>query len=82
MLGDWVNESDDAVVFTTCKWSDDGNFLQREFDVDVEGRIALKGTQRIGWDGQRKQFEAGSLTTGEGSPRGSCRVMATAGSPR
>jgi uncharacterized protein (TIGR02246 family) len=56
MLGDWVNESDDAVVFTSCKWSVDGNFLLRDFDVDVEGRIALKGTQRIGWDGQRKQF--------------------------
>jgi uncharacterized protein (TIGR02246 family) len=56
MLGEWVNESDDAVVFTSCKWSVDGNFLVRDFDVDVEGRIALSGTQRIGWDGQRKQF--------------------------
>ncbi len=56
MLGEWVNESDDAVVFTNCKWSADGNFLLRDFDVDVEGRIALRGTQRIGWDGQRKQF--------------------------
>jgi uncharacterized protein (TIGR02246 family) len=56
MLGEWVNESDDAVVFTSCKWSDDGNFLLREFDVDVEGRIALSGTQRIGWDGERNQF--------------------------
>jgi uncharacterized protein (TIGR02246 family) len=56
MLGEWVNESDDAAVFTSCKWSDDGNFLLRDFDVDVEGRIALRGTQRIGWDGQRKQF--------------------------
>ena len=56
MLGEWVNESDDGVVFTTCKWSDDGNFLLREFDVKVEGRIALSGTQRIGWDAQRKQF--------------------------
>jgi uncharacterized protein (TIGR02246 family) len=56
MLGEWVNESDDAVVLTNCKWSDDGNFLLREFDVEVEGRIALSGTQRIGWDSQRKQF--------------------------
>ena len=56
MLGEWVNESDDGVVYTTCKWSDDGNFLLREFDVKVEGRIALSGTQRIGWDAQRKQF--------------------------
>jgi uncharacterized protein (TIGR02246 family) len=56
MLGEWVNESDDGIVNTHCKWSDDGNFLLREFDVKVEGRIALRGTQRIGWDAQRKQF--------------------------
>jgi uncharacterized protein (TIGR02246 family) len=56
MLGEWVNESDDGIVKTNCKWSDDGNFLLREFDVKVEGRIALRGTQRIGWDAQRNQF--------------------------
>jgi uncharacterized protein (TIGR02246 family) len=56
MLGEWINESDDAVVLTSCKWSDDGNFLLREFKVEVEGRITLSGTQRIGWDAQRNQF--------------------------
>jgi uncharacterized protein (TIGR02246 family) len=56
MLGEWVNESDDGIVKTKCTWSDDGNFLLRDFDVKVEGRIALRGTQRIGWDAQRKQF--------------------------
>ena len=56
MVGEWVNESDDGIVKTRCTWSDDGNFLLREFDVNVEGRIALRGTQRIGWDAQRKQF--------------------------
>jgi uncharacterized protein (TIGR02246 family) len=56
MLGEWVNESDDGIVKTHCKWSEDGNFLLRDFAVKVEGRIALRGTQRIGWDAQRKQF--------------------------
>lgn len=56
LLGQWVNESDDANVNTTCRWSDDGNYLLREFDVKAEGRITLRGIQRIGWDGQRKQF--------------------------
>jgi uncharacterized protein (TIGR02246 family) len=56
MLGEWVNESDDGIVNTHCKWSDDGNFLLRDFDIKVEGRISLRGTQRIGWDAQRKQF--------------------------
>jgi uncharacterized protein (TIGR02246 family) len=56
MLGEWVNESDDEVVFTTCKWSDDGNFLLRNFDVKIEGCIALRGIQRIGWDPQQGRF--------------------------
>jgi uncharacterized protein (TIGR02246 family) len=56
MLGEWVNESDDAVVHIHCTWSKDGNFLLRDFGVKVEGRIALSGTQRIGWDAQRGQF--------------------------
>ena len=40
MLGEWVNESDNGIVKTNCKWSDNGNFLLREFDVKVEGSIA------------------------------------------
>ncbi|WP_406696160.1 SgcJ/EcaC family oxidoreductase [Singulisphaera sp. Ch08] len=56
MLGEWVNESDNEIVYTQCKWADEGNFLLREFDVKIEGRIALRGTQRIGWDEQQKQF--------------------------
>lgn len=56
MLGDWVNESDDAIVRIHCVWSKDGNFLLRDFELNVEGSIALSGTQRIGWDAQRKQF--------------------------
>jgi uncharacterized protein (TIGR02246 family) len=56
MVGEWVNESDDALVFTTCRWADNGNFLVRDFDMKIEGRLALRGTQRIGWDPLRKQF--------------------------
>lgn len=58
MVGDWVNESQDAVVHTTCKWSDDGNFLLREFSMKMQGEPVLSGTQRIGWDPTRRQFKA------------------------
>lgn len=70
MLGEWVNESDDAVVFTTCKWSKDGNFLLREFDVKIEGQVALSGTQRIGWDPLQKQFRTWVFDTGGGFGEG------------
>jgi uncharacterized protein (TIGR02246 family) len=76
MLGEWVNESDDGIVLTTCKWSDNGNFLLREFDVKVEGRIALSGTQRIGWDALRKQFRVWVFDDSGGFAEG---VMARAG---
>jgi uncharacterized protein (TIGR02246 family) len=70
MLGEWVNESDDATVFTTCTFSKDGNFLLREFDVKVEGRIALSGTQRVAWDAQQKQFRMWVFDTKGGFAEG------------
>jgi uncharacterized protein (TIGR02246 family) len=56
LVGDWVNEGRDAVVRTTCKWSDDGNFLLRDFTMKTRGQTVLSGTQRIGWDPVRHQF--------------------------
>jgi uncharacterized protein (TIGR02246 family) len=57
LVGDWVNESQDAVVRTTCKWSGDGNFLVRDFMVKTRGQTVMNGTQRIGWDPVRRQFK-------------------------
>jgi uncharacterized protein (TIGR02246 family) len=57
LVGDWINESQDAVVRTTCKWSEDGNFLLREFLMKSQGQTVLSGTQRIGWDPVRRQFK-------------------------
>jgi len=58
LVGDWVNESQDAVVLSTVKWSDDRNYLLRDFTVQVAGRPAIKGTQRIGWDPSLKQIRS------------------------
>lgn len=57
LVGDWVNESEDAVVSTSCDWAKGGNFLEREFTVKIQGRPALSGTQRIGWDPLKRQFK-------------------------
>jgi uncharacterized protein (TIGR02246 family) len=58
LVGDWVTESDQAVVHTTVKWSEDKHFLLRDFSITIEGSTAIKGTQRIGWDPSRKQFRS------------------------
>ena len=57
LVGDWINESQDAIVNTSCKWSDDGNFLVRDFTMKTQGQPVLSGTQRIGWDAVKCQFK-------------------------
>lgn len=50
LVGDWIDESPDSLVRTSCRWSVDGNFLLQDFTVKVEGADVMSGTQRIGWD--------------------------------
>ncbi len=57
LLGDWVNESDDATVFTSCVWAKGGAFIDREFTMKTRGMSVLSGTQRIGWDPLKRQFK-------------------------
>jgi uncharacterized protein (TIGR02246 family) len=57
LVGDWINESPESVVHTRCKWTDDQNYLVREFTMKMRGESVLSGTQRIGWDPSRHQFK-------------------------
>jgi uncharacterized protein (TIGR02246 family) len=58
MLGEWVDETPDSVVFTNCEWSDDKNFLLRSFTIHAAGKPVMKGTQRVGWDPLARQFKS------------------------
>lgn len=70
LVGEWVEESDEAVVTTSVAWADGGNFLLRSFDVRVKGKPALSGTQRIGWDPLTKQFKSWVFDTQGGYGEG------------
>lgn len=50
LVGSWVDESEDARIVTSFRWTDDGAFLLRSFDAQVGDQIARRGTQVIGWD--------------------------------
>lgn len=50
LVGDWVNEGNDAVVRISYRWSEDQNFLLGDFHVTRAGTVVMKSTQRIGWD--------------------------------
>jgi uncharacterized protein (TIGR02246 family) len=50
LVGEWVDDGGNTVVYSSCRWSEDGNFLLQEFRLQVSGRNAMRVSQRIGWD--------------------------------
>ncbi len=50
LIGEWVDESPEALVVTSYRWTDNQCFILSEFKVQVGGRPLMIGTQRIGWD--------------------------------
>jgi uncharacterized protein (TIGR02246 family) len=58
LLGEWIDESSEATVYVTCRWSDDKNFLIRDFLVHAQGKPVMTVTQRIGWDPLRRQIKS------------------------
>jgi uncharacterized protein (TIGR02246 family) len=58
LIGDWVDESPDALVLTTYRWSDNRRFILSQFTVQIAGKPAVTGSQRIGWDPIKKALRS------------------------
>lgn len=50
LIGDWVDESEEAIIAGSYRWGEGRKYLTHEFTVKRAGSPLLKGTQRIGWD--------------------------------
>ncbi len=58
LLGDWVDETPDSVVHSTCQWTADRNFLVRDFSIQVQGKPVMTVNERIGWDPSTRQIKS------------------------
>jgi uncharacterized protein (TIGR02246 family) len=58
LVGDWIDDDGSSVVKSTCRWSEDGNFLLQEFDLQLNGQNAMRVSQRIGWDPVLKRIRS------------------------
>jgi uncharacterized protein (TIGR02246 family) len=58
MIGAWVDESPEALVMTSYRWTDNQCYILSEFKVQVGGRPLMTGTQRIGWDPLAKKIRS------------------------
>jgi len=58
MIGDWMDESPDSVVTTSCKWSENKNFILQDIAIRKRGSDIMHLSQRIGWDPLTKQIKS------------------------
>ena len=70
LVGEWIDESPDAVIEQTFRWSDDRHFLLGEFVVRLDELPAMKGSLRIGWDPLRQQIRSWAFDTEGGFSEG------------
>lgn len=56
LIGTWQDQSDEAQVRTTVRWSPNEAFLIRSFTVQDPDADPLEGTQVIGWDPLNRQI--------------------------
>lgn len=85
LLGEWISEDDGATVYSNCRWSDDGNYLLRDFSVRIDGEQSMSGEQRIGWDADDRQIRSwmfdsqGGFVESVWQPEGDQWVVESAG---
>jgi uncharacterized protein (TIGR02246 family) len=70
LVGEWVEQSSNSTVHATCRWSDDQNFLLRDFKINVQGQPVMTAHQRIGWDPIKKQIKSWVFDSGGGYGEG------------
>ncbi len=70
LVGEWISEDEESVVHTECNWSDDGNYLLRQFTVRIAGDDVMSGVQRLGWDPVRKQIRSWTFDSQGGFVQG------------
>ena len=58
MIGQWVDESPTALVITSYRWDADRRAILSEFKIQVGGRPAMTGSQRIAWDPSMKKLHS------------------------
>ncbi len=76
LVGEWVSESTDSVATWSCDWTDGKSFLLLTFNIHMQGKPAMSGTQRIGWDPLTRQFKSWVFDSDGGHSEGLWSISA------
>ncbi len=58
MVGDWVDDSEDAEVSSTVQWGQGKAYLVRNYSVHIKGQPATSGLMIIAWEPQTEQIKS------------------------
>jgi hypothetical protein len=58
MVGDWVDQDEDATIESSVNWTKNGKFLTRSFRVTLKNGAPHSGMQLIGWDPAEKTIRS------------------------
>ena len=58
MVGEWVDESENAKINATVKWGDNKSILIRTYSVNIRGEQPKTGIMIIGWDPSTGQIKS------------------------
>lgn len=70
MIGEWVDQDDQATVEIDCRWTANKNFILREFAVSVGDQIDISGIQVIGWNAESKRLQSWTFDSDGGFAEG------------
>ena len=70
LVGDWIEESPDAALKTSCRWDHTGNFLIQDYALHAPGGAYAAGSMRMGWDPLRKQIRSWNFNADGGHSEG------------
>ena len=71
IIGNWVDEDENASIVTECSWTRNNNFITRSFTVSVGDEIDMAGMQIIGWDPAAKRIRSWTFDSDGGFAEGS-----------
>ena len=58
LVGQWSDQGEEVTNVSKIQWAYDGAFMTRSFQVLVDGKPVLKGTQVVAWDPVQKRIRS------------------------
>jgi uncharacterized protein (TIGR02246 family) len=68
--GEWVDENPDGATRVHYHWNEEKTFLLGEYTVQINGRPAMKSSQRLGWDPVQQKIRSWTFDADGGFSEG------------